>query len=669
MSRNRVMATVRCVVHLIPISAAVLLVALNASNYWIGGELAGVSGQDAQKLGALAFAAKLHELFMLASLSAIVIMNIRKEVVFGQGIPFGTLFAATQIKDLAFLWSPEFWGTVYHEWGKRRNKWFTITLLVVCTLLGVGVGPSTNILMRPRLDFWPAGGTTFWLNATEALLYPGKMEASAAIAHCAFDTGDLSCPAAGWQVFNEQYFPFWNSVKLNEATPQSLYISGRSSLREFSVHTRNIDSGGVLWSNAFTLASVSPSIVADALFELEKLWVVASNMPGSGRLRYRLDAEYTTDTFQPLVSTRCQGTKYIPGDTINLLFPIYNNVTLTGGPGTAIKSFADFNEWLYIDDTDTTSAIETLLVDGNLPSLYWIDDADYINGTKSSMTVVAVVPKSDAGEAAYYTCSIDSKYVPVASKAVRRLVTYVVPANAKWANSGTLKPEYRQIKLSAQWAEYLNPLVATFNQTNETVFSTLASTAGIWKSTTLANWDWSPILVENILSSLVANGIGRASYNMTMIGDLKDDYVDQILPKNKRLGVGGEAFSISEDEARNAMQLVMKAEIEGYAYSINGKTQVAAMTVLSIYVLVVICHIGYSVWTGWYSNSWGSPSELTALAMNSTPSSRLENTGGGIETIRVFKEKVNIKIKDERAQIMFQDIDDGRMLQQGVAYA
>ena len=386
-------------------------------------------------------------------------------------------------------------------------------------------------------------------------------------------------------------------------------------------------------------------------------------------LLYRLDAEFATDTFQPLVSTRCRGTSYALGDTIDLQFPIYDNVTLNLGPGTAVKSSANFNLWLYINDADITSAIEQLLIDGNSPSLYWIDDAEYLNGTKSSLNVVAVVPNSISGQAAYYTCSIDSKYAPVTPKAVRRSFTYVLGTSAGWDDFGTFNPTYRPIRLSTQWAEYLNPVVTTLNQTNETVFSTLASTAGLWKSRTPANSDWSPIIIENILSSLVANGIGRASYNMTMIGDIKEDFVDQILPKKKRLGVGGEAFSISEDDARNATKFVMNAEIEGYAYSPKGKTQAAAMIVLSIYVLIVMCHIGYSTWTGWYSNSWGSPSELTALAMNSTPTSRLENTGGGIETIEVFKEKVKIRLKDERAQILFQDIDGGRKLQPGMAYS
>lgn len=81
---------------------------------------------------------------MLASLSAVVITYVRKELAFGEGVPFGTVFPATQSKVLTFLWSPELWGSIYQEWQKSRTKWFTICLLVVCSVIGLVVGPSTG---------------------------------------------------------------------------------------------------------------------------------------------------------------------------------------------------------------------------------------------------------------------------------------------------------------------------------------------------------------------------------------------------------------------------------------------------------------------------------------------------------------------------------------------
>jgi hypothetical protein len=75
--------------HLLPVTAALLLVAFNIRGYYVGGELAGDPGYDDAKLSGLQFAAKLHELSMLASLSFIVVGLIRQELVAGEGIPFG----------------------------------------------------------------------------------------------------------------------------------------------------------------------------------------------------------------------------------------------------------------------------------------------------------------------------------------------------------------------------------------------------------------------------------------------------------------------------------------------------------------------------------------------------------------------------------------------------
>lgn len=157
---------VRCLIHILPVGTALLLVGLNGVEYYIGGELEGAKHQDSQKLAGLAFAAKLHELLMLASIAAVLFSYIRKELAFGDGLPFGAVFASQQFTSINFLWSAEFLGTIYREWGQKRKKWNLLSIIFICCILGVSVGPSTNILIRPRLDDWPAGGTIFWLNAT-----------------------------------------------------------------------------------------------------------------------------------------------------------------------------------------------------------------------------------------------------------------------------------------------------------------------------------------------------------------------------------------------------------------------------------------------------------------------------------------------------------------------
>lgn len=163
------------------------------------------------------------------------------------------------------------------------------------------------------------------------------MEHSSQLDHCTFDDKDPSCPASGWQVFDEQYFPYWRTVVRMGAIPQALLMSGRSSLRQFTLRTRNLyNSESLLWANAFTLASVPPSVIADALVDIEKLWINAAANGGVGNYKFRRDASFTTEVAQPLVLARCSETDYKPGDGIKLLFPSFRNVTSVMGLGLLV---------------------------------------------------------------------------------------------------------------------------------------------------------------------------------------------------------------------------------------------------------------------------------------------------------------------------------------------
>jgi hypothetical protein len=506
------------------------------------------------------------------------------------------------------------------------------------------------------------------------------IEGSATLDHCAVDNGDLSCPVAGWQIFNQQYFPRWNTLGGMGAVPQELYMSGRTSLRRFILRTRNAQySDALLWANTFTMASVSTSNVADALVDFERLWIYAATNSDIGNFGYRRDVSFTTESAQPLVLTRCFDTQYESNDTIKLLFPNFHNVTLQYGPGTAtsLRNEAIFEKSLQFTDETATSTVEKLL-SANRPSLYWIDNADLLKETKSSMTVVVIVP-SHSGLATYYTCSIDSRFANVTLKTLRSSTTQVFGDPVGYDNTGTFNPAYQPVRLTADWAKYLNPMVPTMDG-NATVFSTLASTAVIWTSTQTTDPNWYPMIVENILATLVANGIGRANFNRTMVDTLigldntfspwsYGAWVQEMLPKNGVLAYGGNAFDISDEDKAGATQFVLKANILGYAYSPKGKTQVAAMIALSMYALLVLCHIGYSATTGWYSSGWGSPSDLTALAMNSEPTDKLKNTGGGVETIQVFKEQVTVRVRDDRLQMIFRGDAVGSALKPGNLYA
>lgn len=215
----------------------------------------------------------------------------------------------------------------------------------------------------------------------------------------------------------------------------------------------------------------------------------------------------------------------------------------------------------------------------------------------------------------------------------------------------------------------MNPIIS--EEKNATAFSKTSSIAGMWNTSFTSASDNFPIIVEGILTAMVANGIARASYNTTMISALKGDndesdnqwkatgWYSYLFP-HYLFGKGSSIFDISAEQQANSTEFKMSAAAQGYAYSYKGKTHKAAIGVLVFYILLAVLHLGYSLRTGWASTSWDSLPEIAALAMRSRPTQTLHNTGAGIESVCVFEENVRVRARDgHHLELVFDDTGDG----------
>lgn len=164
--KSKTVALLRCLIHLIPVSVALFEIVLNWNTYYVG---VSVYNQAVYQL-----VAKIHEVAIQASLATVVFSYIRYEMTIGNGIPFGTLFSGLQINQIAYLWSMEFWGSLrspHLPLGRKIAMMFFIPVSIILASLS---GPSSAILLIPRLDFWPGGSTDIWINATIDDLYPTR---------------------------------------------------------------------------------------------------------------------------------------------------------------------------------------------------------------------------------------------------------------------------------------------------------------------------------------------------------------------------------------------------------------------------------------------------------------------------------------------------------------
>ena len=165
--KSRPYALVRALIHIVPVGVAMWEITINWNTYYLG---ATIRNQAYYQFGA-----KMHEMTAQASLAAIVFTYIRYEMSSGQGLPFGAMFSGLQISQASYLWSMEFWGSICSKYLPIRRR---ITLILVVTsaiILAAAVGPSSAILLIPRLEYWPAGATGIWLNVTSQELWPDRL--------------------------------------------------------------------------------------------------------------------------------------------------------------------------------------------------------------------------------------------------------------------------------------------------------------------------------------------------------------------------------------------------------------------------------------------------------------------------------------------------------------
>lgn len=140
----------RCSIHIPPISISVTLPVLNISTIYY--EDPGAKHQNLQFNG-LQFAAKLHEILVAASLSAVAINYIQYKLlhVSGGGLSLGGVLAGFQITNLSSVCSPGLWSKSLTKGFRVRRLLFALIVIILMIMVAV-VGPSSAILILPAID-------------------------------------------------------------------------------------------------------------------------------------------------------------------------------------------------------------------------------------------------------------------------------------------------------------------------------------------------------------------------------------------------------------------------------------------------------------------------------------------------------------------------------------
>ena len=186
----------------------------------------------------------------------------------------------------------------------------------------------------------------------------------------------------------------------------------------------------------------------------------------------------------------------------------------------------------------------------------------------------------------------------------------------------------RPIILTEEWANYLNPTVLHLNTT---VFNSLLGF-------NLSSRNL-PVRAQMILAGMVANGLSRIGATSQLQGTIK-----QVVEPDGSLGLdgnywfsgkGNNIFQVDPEEAKDWVKFRVSSTVEGYAYSTHGPTPKVAISFLLAYCFAAVAHILYAGISGISSTCWDSIAEVTALAVNTTPTTALRNTCAGITEMNI----------------------------------
>ncbi|KAL8804374.1 MAG: hypothetical protein Q9200_005848 [Gallowayella weberi] len=217
------------------------------------------------------------------------------------------------------------------------------------------------------------------------------------------------------------------------------------------------------------------------------------------------------------------------------------------------------------------------------------------------------------------------------------------------------------ITISESWARYLNP---TLTNLNTTVFNVLMQQSYYTNPERFLVGGIE--LTSTVLAMLTANGLARVGWGTALQGRVKarGPGEEGLADGNYWLSGKGDVFEVDPVKSKNWTSFVVESSLEGYAYNTLTTPPKVAIAIMMIYCFLVFGHTLYSGITGISSNCWDTIAEVTALAINSTPTTALRNTCAGISELHIFKLPVRILVsrdeegEGEHLELVFGKVDD-----------
>ena len=712
---RRWMSFLCSVPDLIPISVTIVIISLNICGiYW---QDYGHPNQNSI-LQALQYAAKAHEIMIIASLTNIIVYRIQHDLSSATGLSFGFLTAGAEFDSPSFIFSKAFLGgTTASLPSKEGLRIFPLSmLLVLCFGLTLVVGPSSAVVMIPQLKWWDvsysiAFGQDYtdrvYLNYTSQELWPADITNTmyGNISECSPTSPWLnSCAIRALDPLSG--FDGWVYKRQAVGRPPNMTITQDGEISRYLT-----SQGGPPDQSSWTVASTVGFRFANDI-EHYWNWELQNSALTTIINRPLIRASFADATFRlkkPLVQAQCQ--TYLNPDLENGLFAFPHDELLT----PPLDEF-EMDIW-PLPNSFVMRLLENRSSADNIthPVFDWYDTAsNFSNQGAPSLGAVLLYRASDSG--AYYNalaaCSFDGRWAPGGY--------YLNPTDTLTLRQDSPKPidvlngtykadpkDLVQMRMSLDWADTMNVLVNDPEVPKLTAVEQLLMNWGGPISVEpneqlLRNPDYAISVEPNsrgkksldwristTLGLYLTEGLARAFSNLGTASmlyrqarDVNQSYIRLLNNFNVPWSEGyheGKLDWVSMDDPRwhwnnisheswdvwapqhGYTEVVFRLQRHGYGYGYDGIPIKLATAALALYVVVALNHIILMLVRGRRYKGCSSVAEILALAFNSPSSECLQNSGAGIEETRTWKhtvrlrEKIEKKMKKRQLHLLLED--------------
>ncbi|KAK6858297.1 Titin-like protein [Apiospora arundinis] len=303
-------------VHLLPVTATVAVTYVGSTRwFWYPEQGPMVLGQQLTHditTNLLQLLAKVHEIIIVFSMSAIALAMFRRRLV-GDGVRLGFLTGGYRVGDLEYLFSSPF----RHQGMDYARPWEVLLcgFLVFATIMSTLVGPVSAVLLVPAIGWFDYAPGTAFRNIASPLTYglpqkfvwPPSMAVTNNTRNCVRSSGIYSdgCPARGFREIYE-WVKDWSATDLKNPL---MFQSTTSSIGRHLVTTQAGPGQSVILSTTpsdFLVGSIG-------LFQNYIANTPVGEISGNARYRLATKAETTIQgdksasvLYQPMVQSKCK---------------------------------------------------------------------------------------------------------------------------------------------------------------------------------------------------------------------------------------------------------------------------------------------------------------------------------------------------------------------------